>query len=82
MPSRNTGILPVPDRNTKASRFFSLLEAGIVQPRITALTAIQTVIPSAAGRGFFFPLRSCEVVGLRREESLCVFVPPSSLDHV
>jgi len=25
---------------------------------------------NAAGRRFFFPLRSCEPVGLRREESL------------
>src|SRR2546425_7697732 len=32
-----------------------------------------TVIPSGAGRRFFFPSRSCEMVGLRSEESLLEF---------
>src|SRR5258708_11446888 len=31
----------------------------------------QTVIPSGEGRRFFFPLRSCEAVSLRSDESLC-----------
>jgi hypothetical protein len=35
--------------------------------------ATYTVIPSEAGRRFFFPLCCCKVVGLRSEESLFVF---------
>jgi hypothetical protein len=31
------------------------------------------VISSEAGRRFFFPLRSCEADGLRREKSLLIF---------
>jgi len=31
-----------------------------------------TVIPTEQARRFFFPPRSCEAVGLRREESLFV----------
>ena len=34
------------------------------------------VISNGAGRRFFFPLRSCEAVGLRREKSLLSFVLP------
>jgi hypothetical protein len=31
---------------------------------------ITTVIPNGVSRRFFFPIRSCESVGSRREESL------------
>src|SRR6266851_1930252 len=38
------------------------------------ITAIpKTVIPSGAGPRFFFPSRSCQMVGLRSEESLLEF---------
>ncbi len=33
-----------------------------------------TVIPNEAGRRFFFPFHSCEMVGLRSEESLFTFL--------
>ncbi len=36
--------------------------------------AAHTVIPSEASRRIFFRVRSCERVGLRREESLFSFV--------
>src|SRR5258708_21220120 len=46
-------------------------------PLFSFLTLLPSpVIPSEAGRRFFFPHRSCDAVGLRREESL--FAPPFS----
>ena len=46
------------------------------QPTPPSTAKLPPVIPSEAGRRSFFPVRSCEPVGLRREESL--FYLPSS----
>jgi hypothetical protein len=43
------------------------------------LAAPLAVIPSGAGRRFFFPPRACQAVGLRREESLFALVAHSLL---
>ncbi len=42
------------------------------RPTLSPMSA-QSVIPSGAGRRFFFHVRSCERVGLRSEESLFDF---------
>ena len=46
---------------------------------MTAAPYRKTVIPSEASRRLFFRVRSCECVGLRREESLFDLPPCSAL---
>ena len=56
---------------THGEKLFKLEHSGLAfASPLLAFLAPQPLIPNAAGRRFFSPVRSCGPVGLRREESL------------